>query len=435
MANPFFKKVVRLHGHPKTIVSDKDSKFLNHFWRTLWSKLCTKLIFSTVCHPQIDGQTKVTNRTLSQLLRIVNTTTSHSSFELVYDFNLLTFLDLLTLPNVNDMLNCDRASKAQSIKELHAKVCSHIKNNVKQYSNRANKGKTQNVFEGDLVWVHFRKERFPNSRKFKLLLKGDGPFKVIKKINDNDYIMDMSQYYEGIHTFHANSFKERKLDENLGSTQEDIQEDREAKDNQKLKDPMTKGRLKRLQEEVHIKLGIPKSLEDSSPSPSLGPTLYYALERLTSHIIKRGSLEAIGLTLSTPDTCHSTLSFLTPPPPSIQVRPQLQFDPEIEKVACRNRKAKKDMAGNHEDRCNYGKDPLERTLQDYFIPAIENADQFRGQPTKEPLAHLKKFLHFTNMVRINIIPIDTIRLRLFPFSLMDRVLEWLTALPNGVITT
>ncbi|RDX71303.1 hypothetical protein CR513_49370, partial [Mucuna pruriens] len=91
---------------------------------------------------------------------------------------------------------------------------------------------------------------FPNLRKPKLLPRGDSPFKIIEKANDNANILNMPQSYEGSHTFHVidlssfsstldsnlriNSIKEWELDKDLVSTQEDIQEDHEAKDSQAL---------------------------------------------------------------------------------------------------------------------------------------------------------------------------------------------------------
>jgi hypothetical protein len=67
----FFREIIRLHGVPNTIFSDRDTKFFSHFWRTLWAKLETNLLFSIACHPQTDGQTEVVNSTLSTMLRAV----------------------------------------------------------------------------------------------------------------------------------------------------------------------------------------------------------------------------------------------------------------------------------------------------------------------------------------------------------------------------
>jgi hypothetical protein len=47
IADLFFWEIICLHGVPNTIVSDHDTKFPSHFWRTLWAKVGTKLLFST----------------------------------------------------------------------------------------------------------------------------------------------------------------------------------------------------------------------------------------------------------------------------------------------------------------------------------------------------------------------------------------------------
>lgn len=55
----FFKKFVKLHGLPTSIMIDRDTRFLGHFWRTLWKKMGSKLLYRSIYHPQINGKTKV----------------------------------------------------------------------------------------------------------------------------------------------------------------------------------------------------------------------------------------------------------------------------------------------------------------------------------------------------------------------------------------
>jgi hypothetical protein len=59
---------------------------------------------------------------------------------------------------------------------------------TKKYEKCDNKGRRKMLFEpGDMVWVHLCKERFSEQRKSKLQSWADGPFKVLRKINDNTY--------------------------------------------------------------------------------------------------------------------------------------------------------------------------------------------------------------------------------------------------------
>jgi hypothetical protein len=83
VANLFLKEVVGLHGLPRSIVSDKDTKFVGHFWRTLWKNLGTHLSFTSTYHPQRDGQTEVVNRSLGNLLRSL-VTEHHNQWDHIF---------------------------------------------------------------------------------------------------------------------------------------------------------------------------------------------------------------------------------------------------------------------------------------------------------------------------------------------------------------
>jgi transposase InsO family protein len=69
LAEIFLSHVVRHHGLPRAIVSDRDPRFTSIFWQSLWGQLGTTLLMSTAFHPQTDGQTERQNRTLEENLR------------------------------------------------------------------------------------------------------------------------------------------------------------------------------------------------------------------------------------------------------------------------------------------------------------------------------------------------------------------------------
>jgi hypothetical protein len=69
VAELFFREISRLHGVPKTIVSDRDSRFMSTVWQEMFRLVSTALTPSTSYDPQIDGQTKIVNKLVEGYLR------------------------------------------------------------------------------------------------------------------------------------------------------------------------------------------------------------------------------------------------------------------------------------------------------------------------------------------------------------------------------
>ena len=180
----FFKEVVCLHGLPKTIVSDRNTKFVIYFGKTLQGMSKTKLKFSTAYHPQTDGQTEVINYSLENLLcclvrdhlttwdqvlpmvefaynNSVTRSTGISLFEAVTSTKSRLPLDLVSLL-VEARPSADADIFIRHMQQVHEKVRRHILASNDLYKDHADKCRRFIQFEeGDMVMLRNRLERLP----------------------------------------------------------------------------------------------------------------------------------------------------------------------------------------------------------------------------------------------------------------------------------
>ncbi|GAX74104.1 hypothetical protein CEUSTIGMA_g1553.t1, partial [Chlamydomonas eustigma] len=121
LAAIFLETMFRLHGLPSILVSDRDTRITAEFWQTLFKSLGTKLNMSTANHPETDGQTERTHRTIEQILRAyvsplhddwatwlpiaefsynnhVHTSTQHTPFYINCGFHPTALPDLINTP-------------------------------------------------------------------------------------------------------------------------------------------------------------------------------------------------------------------------------------------------------------------------------------------------------------------------------------------------
>jgi hypothetical protein len=219
IASLFLKEVIRLRGIPLSIVSDRDVKFVSYFWKTLWAKLGTKLLFSSAFHPQTDGQTEVINRSLGNLLRCltnehgvswdiilpqaefaynnsVNRTTGHTPFELVYGLHPKVPTDTISLP-LPQKTSEGGLDFTTFMSSLHSSVRCKMAEQVAKYAEYANHHRREVQFaEGDLVLIRLRPERFPPGTYSKLHARRGGPFKILKKLGNNAYLVDLPPEFQ-----------------------------------------------------------------------------------------------------------------------------------------------------------------------------------------------------------------------------------------------
>ncbi|KAG7552856.1 Reverse transcriptase domain [Arabidopsis thaliana x Arabidopsis arenosa] len=226
VATLFFREIYRLHGLPLSIVSDRDTRFLSHFWRSLWKMLRTKLDMSSAYHPQTDGQTEVTNRALGDLLRClvgdnirswdkvlcqaefahnhaVNRSTGFSPFKVVYGSSPRGPLDLSVVPD-RTRFHGRACDVVEEFTIIHEQVHANLEASTSKYKAAADEHRRDVQFQvGDLVWAVLTKDRFPASTYNKLKARKIGPLEVLEKINNNAYRLRLPPHMHTANVFNV----------------------------------------------------------------------------------------------------------------------------------------------------------------------------------------------------------------------------------------
>ena len=123
--------------------------------------------------------------------RSLHSTTKLCPFEVVYGFVPRAPIDLLPLPS-SVQTKFDATQRAELILNLHKTTRENIERMNAKYKTAGDRGRKHVVFDvGDFVWLHLRKDRFPDLRKSKLMPRADGPFKILEKLNDNAYKLEL----------------------------------------------------------------------------------------------------------------------------------------------------------------------------------------------------------------------------------------------------
>ncbi|KAJ0483369.1 putative nucleotidyltransferase, Ribonuclease H [Helianthus annuus] len=214
LASIFMKEIYRLHGLPKTIVSDRDPTFVSCFWKELFKHMGTKLLHSSAYHPQTDGQTEVVNRCLESYLRAFvfdepatwgrylylaefsYNTSHHSSinmtpFKAVYGRDATTIHDYIPGSSNNASIDTSLATHQQLLELLKGSLEQARERMVRQ----ANKKRLEKEFQvGDWVFLklqQYRQSSVSDRKNQKLSKRFFGPYKILERIGKLAYKLDL----------------------------------------------------------------------------------------------------------------------------------------------------------------------------------------------------------------------------------------------------
>ena len=239
-AELFIQQILRLHGAPDEIISDRGSQFVARFWRRFLGLLGIKQCMSSAYHPQSDGQTERTNQTLEQYLRCFvsyhqddwysllplaefafnNTLNASTKFTPFYAYTASHPKFEFLFPNESVVPAAeDRLRKLQLVQqELKDNLAAAVLEQKKFADQHRKKG--PELREGDRVWLDSRNINLGRPCR-KLDFKKLGPYKIRRKINDVSYELELPPWLSIHPVFHV-SLLEKATENCFSNRSQDI---------------------------------------------------------------------------------------------------------------------------------------------------------------------------------------------------------------------
>lgn len=227
-------QVYKLHGLPVSIVTDRDKVFTSSLWKYLFTSLGVTLNYTTAYHPQSDGQTERLNQSLETYLRCMTSgapkhwfkwlalveywynTNYHSStkltpFQALYGYSpphLSTTPYLNTHDDTKDFL-LDRQAMLRHLKDNLANAQSRMKTYADKFRSE------REFLVGDMVFLKlqpYRQNSVALRKHLKLASRYYGPYKVLQKIGNVAYKLELPSGSKVHPVFHVSLLKKSVSD-------------------------------------------------------------------------------------------------------------------------------------------------------------------------------------------------------------------------------